>query len=495
MDKHRYVAQLRPLALFWNFVTAGNPTSDMAATPRAIAGFTLRTAGARFSPGRLLQCWRNGNPGRGIGADGFRSAGIRCDAGLPACGGPVARTPSGNRRCRARIPSSRRYRQSCGLYHVLRLSWFLTGDLTSSTRTICGRTCWEFRRHVWLEFLRLFPVDAISRISTGTKASAEFGCGGSRIYLAQSVTNATPIRDALIAEDGFRPGQSACNSQWSGHRKIQIGPHNDRVRLFPGAGDGKLIVLVGNMHSDVKGHPWLIASAPAVVREFPSTRFVLVGDGEQRAGFEKQAADLGLKDNFLFLGRRADVPEILACCDIAVLPSRAEGLPNAVLEYMAAGLACDREPGRRKCRTGPGWRHRTTRASSGLSSALERTVKASAGTWPGATAGASRHEFTVRNFSFERLVLEVDALYSELLQRKGRVASRWQILPNGDVSSVELSRCRARNWLTACGSIERSRRPLALSKRKQFLGRSARRIGGSIGPFLLHDRGNSRIDC
>ena len=48
--------------------------------------------------------------------------------------------------------------------------------------------------------------------------------------------------------------------------------------------------------------------------------------------------ELGVKDNFLFLGRRADVPEILACCDIAVLPSRAEGLPNAVLEYMAAGL-------------------------------------------------------------------------------------------------------------------------------------------------------------
>ena len=51
-----------------------------------------------------------------------------------------------------------------------------------------------------------------------------------------------------------------------------------------------------------------------------------------------KSRELGLERNFLFLGRRADIPEILACCDIAVLPSRAEGLPNAVLEYMAAGL-------------------------------------------------------------------------------------------------------------------------------------------------------------
>ena len=53
---------------------------------------------------------------------------------------------------------------------------------------------------------------------------------------------------------------------------------------------------------------------------------------------EQQVASLGLEQNFLFLGRRADIPKILGCCDIAVLPSRAEGLPNAVLEYMAAGL-------------------------------------------------------------------------------------------------------------------------------------------------------------
>ena len=79
-------------------------------------------------------------------------------------------------------------------------------------------------------------------------------------------------------------------------------------------------------------------AAPVIVREFPQTRFVFAGDGEQRKEFERQVEELGLRRKFLFLGRRDEIPGILACCHVAVLPSKAEGLPNAVLEYLAAGL-------------------------------------------------------------------------------------------------------------------------------------------------------------
>ena len=140
------------------------------------------------------------------------------------------------------------------------------------------------------------------------------------------LANATQIRAALIAEDGFAPEKVRVIHNGVDINRFQKSG-SDRDQMFPGAGNGKLIVLVGNMHTDVKGHPWLIAAAPAVVQEIPSTRFVLVGDGEQRSTFESQVANLGLEQNFLFLGRRADIPEILGCCDIAVLPSRAEGLP------------------------------------------------------------------------------------------------------------------------------------------------------------------------
>ncbi len=93
------------------------------------------------------------------------------------------------------------------------------------------------------------------------------------------------------------------------------------------------------MSSEVKGHAVLIEAAAVIVREFPDVRFILVGDGACRKQFGTQVVDLGLDKNFLFLGQREDVPEILAACDLAVLPSKTEGLSNALLEYLAAGLA------------------------------------------------------------------------------------------------------------------------------------------------------------
>ena len=139
-------------------------------------------------------------------------------------------------------------------------------------------------------------------------------------------------RAAVCSRKGSR------HSQRRGHGEIQLRDRAIGTGSRPGSAKEKWIVLVGNMHSDVKGHPWLIVAAGAITREFPDVRFILVGDGALRKDFEGQVAALGLERHFLFLGRREDVPRVLACCDIAVLPSKAEGLPNAVLEYLAAGL-------------------------------------------------------------------------------------------------------------------------------------------------------------
>src|SRR5262249_35019550 len=69
------------------------------------------------------------------------------------------------------------------------------------------------------------------------------------------------------------------------------------------------------------------------------TIFRVAGEGEQRSFLEREAARLGLAERFQLPGSVADIPGFLAGLDIAVLPSRAEGMSNAVLEYMAAGRA------------------------------------------------------------------------------------------------------------------------------------------------------------
>src|SRR5262249_2479628 len=115
--------------------------------------------------------------------------------------------------------------------------------------------------------------------------------------------------------------------------------HGDREQLFLGVGShSKLIAVVANMYSRVKGHTYLISAASSVCQDIPESIFVLIGEGKERPNLEQQVRELGLEKNFLFLGSRSDVPEVLACCDLFVLPSEAEALPNAVLEAMAVGL-------------------------------------------------------------------------------------------------------------------------------------------------------------
>ena len=232
------------------------------------------------------------------------------------------------------------------------------------------------------------------------------------------LANATPIRDALIAEDGFAPEKLRVIHNGVDTEKFQRAKR-DRARMFPNLSNERLVVLVGNMHSDVKGHPWLIASAPTVLREFPDVRFVFAGDGELRPQFEAQAAKLGLAGKFMFLGRRSDIPEILASCDIAVLPSRAEGLPNAVLEYMAAGLPtiASRVGGNAELlQDGVTGLLVLAENADALADALLRLLR---NPEQARQIGSEGQRFAVENFRFERLIREVDELYTELLQRHG----------------------------------------------------------------------------
>lgn len=105
------------------------------------------------------------------------------------------------------------------------------------------------------------------------------------------------------------------------------------LRKFLSRRRGRPVVFTAARLEEQKGHRYLLESAT----EVPEAQFVFAGDGPERAALEAQAASLGLDDRVMFLGRRHDIPEILACCDAFVLPSLWEGLPLSVLEAMAAG--------------------------------------------------------------------------------------------------------------------------------------------------------------
>ena len=101
-----------------------------------------------------------------------------------------------------------------------------------------------------------------------------------------------------------------------------------------GGGEARPLVLTPARLDAQKGHPSLLEA----IVELPDALFLLAGEGPERTALEARAAELGVAERVRFLGRREDVPELLAACDVFALPSLYEGSSLAVLEAMAAGI-------------------------------------------------------------------------------------------------------------------------------------------------------------
>lgn len=103
-----------------------------------------------------------------------------------------------------------------------------------------------------------------------------------------------------------------------------------------GNGAGPIIGSVGCLEPRKDYGTLLEALAVLRARGLEFTA-VIVGEGRERGALEARARSLGLGDRVSFPGERADVERLLPALDVFVLSSREEGIPNALLEAMAAG--------------------------------------------------------------------------------------------------------------------------------------------------------------
>ncbi len=101
--------------------------------------------------------------------------------------------------------------------------------------------------------------------------------------------------------------------------------------------DAPVLITVAALRT-VKGFADLVAAAPAVLNRHPDATFLWVGEGPDEEVSKALVSDRRLEGHVRLLGRREDVPSLLALADVFVFPSHAEGYPLAVLEAMAAGL-------------------------------------------------------------------------------------------------------------------------------------------------------------
>ncbi|MFH1704114.1 MAG: glycosyltransferase [Nitrospirota bacterium] len=100
--------------------------------------------------------------------------------------------------------------------------------------------------------------------------------------------------------------------------------------------DDIVIGFIGRIVT-AKGLEYLLDALPYLKGEFKSIKLLIVGEGSLVEKLKERAKKNNIFDNILFTGKRRDIPEILASINIFVMPSIAEGFPNALLEAMAMG--------------------------------------------------------------------------------------------------------------------------------------------------------------
>ena len=246
-------------------------------------------------------------PGPLLDAFSAGLAGVRVDAEAIAADtrGGLARLAGFTRRFRPDVVNPHLFRSTAVAAPLAR--W----HGARVVETYHGREGW--RRGFLADRLVGRLVDRVIAVSEAARAFLIRGKG----YPAAKITVVPNGRDLAV----FRPGSARAAA------RKELGLD----RTAPTVG------VVGRLEPQ-KGHAYLLDAWPAVMREFPDARLLLVGDGGLRGALRAQARARGVADSVIFAGFRADVPRMLDALDILCLPSLYEGMPLTAIEGAAMAL-------------------------------------------------------------------------------------------------------------------------------------------------------------
>lgn len=161
--------------------------------------------------------------------------------------------------------------------------------------------------------------------------------GGRRLRLLADrvsdlvIGNSEAVRDAWLRENPRLRGRFVVVP--NGLQLIDAEPD-------PPPRDGHLRIVCTARLVEWKGHRVLIEALGHLAAR-DDWQAELIGDGPERSAIEQQLAESGLSDRVMLHGSVPPerVHAIVSGSDLAVLPSFGEGMPNAVMEAMAHGVA------------------------------------------------------------------------------------------------------------------------------------------------------------
>ncbi len=183
--------------------------------------------------------------------------------------------------------------------------------LVASSRTsMPARNAASWLIHAWV-FNHASAVITNSRFVRDFTAS-HYGVPAARIRVVPNGVDPAPFRAAVEAAS--------------------------RVRGDWGVGEADVLIGTLGRLSREKNLELFVEMAARLAREHAGLRFAIIGDGPHRGAVESAVRRTAPDGSVILTGARADVPEVLSALDVFVMTSDTEGLPNAVMEAMAAGL-------------------------------------------------------------------------------------------------------------------------------------------------------------
>ena len=150
------------------------------------------------------------------------------------------------------------------------------------------------------------------------------------------ITSGEAISEVVKSVSGVKSENVKSVSAGVDFRRFNFQINGMRIREELGINPNQPLIGKIGVIRGWKGYNYLLEAAPIVLKNFPNTRFVLLGSGP---GFEQTKSitkSLGLEQKITFLGHRDDIPEIMASLDIQVLASFAgEGTPQVIPQAFA----------------------------------------------------------------------------------------------------------------------------------------------------------------
>ncbi|MCE9673908.1 spore coat polysaccharide biosynthesis glycosyltransferase ExoK [Myxococcus stipitatus] len=233
------------------------------------------------------------------------------------------------------------------------------------------------------------------------------------------VANAEAIRRLLVEEEGLPASKVSVIHNGLDLARFEARMSEGLKAPLPDTGGAPVVVHVANMNHPVKRQEDLLLALAILHHGGTPLHAYLVGDGPRRKSLEKLAAELGVSDTVHFLRHRTDVAAIYARATLGVLCSSAEGMSNAIMEGMAAGLpmVVTRvggntdlvRDGERGLVVPPERPAQLAQAFSQLLSNPENARR----------MGRAARDFVARELSLERLVRLHDALYQKVARGVG----------------------------------------------------------------------------